>query len=391
MQRIGIICGTFDPVHLGHIGAAQISLQAFQLDKVFFVPLAKPFTRLADAPAQDRLQMVRLAIKGMPGLAVSEVDMVNSPRFAVDTMASLHKLYPGAEFVYIIGADKAARVPTWKNAGALFGLCSFAIYPRAGYDAADLSHFLISHGARAQVVPSEPVTTSSGKVRSQIRLLSDAPKSLMPEVAEYIAARGLYQPDYERMVRQAVSPSRLLHSQGVRETAARLARHYDLPMQKAAVAGILHDCAKNMELARLQTIAQQTRLNLDDLTLSSNALLHGPVGAQVARTRYHISDTHILDAIRFHTTGRARMKALELLIFVADAIEPSRKYPGLTLVREQAQEDLRLAALTSLAGTQEFVKTKGLKNSPLSAQAIEDLSHRIKAVPLREDLRLTGN
>ena len=122
----------------------------------------------------------------------------------------------------------------------------------------------------------------------------------------------------------------------------------------------------------------------DAQAMGSNALLHGPVGAQIARMRYHVSDTHILNAIRYHTTGRAGMNALELAIFVADAIEPTRKYPGLELVREQAQEDLRLAALTSLAGTQEFVKTKGLSESPLSLMAIADLRARLR-YPVEED------
>jgi predicted HD superfamily hydrolase involved in NAD metabolism len=152
---------------------------------------------------------------------------------------------------------------------------------------------------------------------------------------------------------------------------------HGVPMQKMGVAAILHDCAKNMEISRLQAIAQNARLTRDPIVLSSNALLHGLVGAHIAKMRYHINDTHILNAIRYHTTGRSGMDKLELALFVADAIEPSRKYPGLEQVREQAELDLRLAALTSLTGTQDFVKTKGGVNSPLSAQAIHDLRHRL--------------
>ena len=385
MRRIGVFCGTFDPVHLGHVRVAQTCLSALHLDKVLLVPLARTFSRPADAAPQHRIEMIRLAISGIQGLKISDADMGAEPKHAVDTLASLSKQHPGAQFVYIIGANKAASVPAWKNADALFKRCSFAIFPRMGYDAVELSRFLISHGAEASVVPSEQLTMSSAQIRSLIRLLSDAPGKLPEEVAEYIASNGLYQPDYDLMVRQAVSPARFVHSKGVRQTAAHLARRYNLPMQKAGVAGILHDCAKNMELSRLQTIARQAKLPLDPLTLSSNALLHGPVGAQVAKTRYHILDVHILDAIRYHTTGRAGMRALELTVFVADAIEPSRKYPGLQVVRQQAEEDLRLSALTSLVGTQEFVKTKGLRNSPLSSQAIEDLSRRLKTLPIGED------
>ena len=93
--------------------------------------------------------------------------------------------------------------------------------------------------------------------------------------------------------------------------------------------------------------------------------------------RYHVSDTHILNAIRYHTTGRAGMGAVELALFVADAVEPARDYPGVALVRHQAETDLRLAALTSLTGTQDFVRSKGGQDSPLSLEAIEDLRFRL--------------
>jgi nicotinate-nucleotide adenylyltransferase len=378
VRRIGIFCGTFDPVHIGHLQAAQACLQALQLERVLFVPSGKPLIRQADASAEHRCEMIRLTIAGHPELVLSGIDLQPQPRHAVDIVGELRRRYPDAELIYIIGANKLRDIPGWKDAGQLMTMCSFAVYPRVGYDAPALCGTLRFHGARVTLVPAAQVTMSSGQIRAQLRLLSDAPGKLLPRVAEFIASNGLYQPDYERMVRQAVSPSRLLHSQGARQTAVRLARLHGLPMQKAGVAGILHDCAKDMELGRLQAIARQARLPCDAQAMGSNALLHGPVGAQIARMRYHVSDTHILNAIRYHTTGRAGMNALELAIFVADAIEPTRKYPGLELVRGQAQEDLRLAALTSLAGTQEFVKTKGLSESPLSLMAIADLRARLR-------------
>jgi len=385
VRRIGIFSGTFDPVHIGHLRAAHACLQALQLDKVFFAPFGKPLIRQADASAAQRCEMIRLTIARHPGLELSKIDLQPQPRYAVDTVGELRQRYPDAELFYIIGADKLRDIPSWKDAARLMTMCSFAAYPRAGYEASALCEDLRDHGAHVRLIPAAQVTMSSGQIRAQLRLLSDAPGRLLPQVAEYIASNCLYQPDYERMVRQAVSPSRLLHSQGVRHTAVRLARLHGLPMQKAGVAGILHDCAKNMELGRLQLIARQARLPCDAQTMGSNALLHGPVGAQIARMRYHISDAHILNAIRYHTTGRAGMNALELVIFVADAIEPSRKYPGLGLIREQAQEDLRLAALTSLTGTQKFVKTKGLSESPLSLMGIADLRARLRH-PVKEDL-----
>ena len=378
MGRIGILSGTFDPVHTGHIAVAQASLAFLHLDRVMLAPFGMPLIRRPEAGPQHRLEMLRMATAGETGIEVSEVDMITSPRYAVDTVKAIATQYPGQEIVYIVGADKLPDIPRWREVKTLFSACSFAVYPRAGYDAAGLCEELRRQGARVALLPCEEVNMSSSRVRARLRLMSDAPGMLLPELAAYIAAHGLYQPDYARMVRQAVSAGRYAHSLGVRAVGAHLALKYGAPIQKAGVAGMLHDCAKCMEISRLQAIARKGRISLPEKAMSSNALLHGPVGALVSKLRYHIYDEDILDAIRYHTTGRAGMSALELVIFVADAIEPTRKnYPGLSAIRAQAGENLRRAALTALTGTQEFIKIKGGVNSPLSAQAIEDLNGQL--------------
>lgn len=373
MRRIGIFSGTFDPVHIGHLDMAQVCLDTLGLDKVLLMPYGKPLAREPEASPLHRFRMLEMAVSGRKGIEACSADMQKTPRYAVDTVRAVQKLYPDARLVYIIGADKPADIPTWREAGALFGLCDFAVCPRSGYDAANLRDFLIGHGASATLVTSALRTMSSGQIRAKLRLMDDAEGMLEPEISEYIAANGLYQPDYEHMVRQAVSGSRFIHSLGVRKSAAHLARLYGAPVQKAGVAGILHDCAKCMELPRLQAIARRASLVRDPLTLSSNALLHGPVGAEIARLRYHIGDAHILNAIRYHTTGRGGMGLLEMVIFVADAIEPSRNYSGLDNVREQAESDLLLAALTSLTGKRDYVRARGGTESPLTRQAIDQV------------------
>jgi len=377
VRRIGIFSGAFDPVHIGHITVGLAALEALGLERVLFLPYGRPLLREPEAPAKDRLRMLELAIGDLPGLDVSDADLQAAPRYAAATARAVRAKHPGAQLVYIVGADKLSEIPAWKDAAELFSICSFAVYPRAGYDAPALTDFLRGHGADARVLPAGAPLMSSGQVRAQLRLLSDAPGMLPPKVAEYIAANGLYQPDYARMVRQAVSPARFRHTLGVRREGARLARLHGVPMQKVGVAAILHDCAKCMELPRLQAIARGAGLTRDPQVLSSNALLHGLVGAHLARMRYHVGDTHILNAIRYHTTGRAGMGPVELALFVADAVEPARDYPGVSLVRRQAETDLRLAALTSLTGTQDFVRSKGGQDSPLSLEAIEDLSRRL--------------
>ena len=384
MRRIGIFSGSFDPIHLGHLQVARAALASLSLDQVLFAPIGKPLARLIHAGAEDRARMIQVMIQGEPGLSFSDVDLAMKPRYAVDTLTDLGLKYPGAAFTYIVGADKLPDIHRWKDAGRLFNLCSFAAYPRAGYDLDQLAAALREQGAHVTLLPGEPLNLSSGRARALLRLLSDAPGLLHPGVAEDIALHGLYQPGYEHMVRQAVSGPRFEHILGVRGTAVKLARRYGQSMQKAGVAAMLHDCAKNMELSRLQAIARKARLPVDGQAMNSNALLHGLVGAHIARMRYHISDVHILNAIAYHTTGRPGMNLLELCVFVADAMEPGRDYPGVELIRRQAGADIRLAALTSLLGTRKHVRAKGMADSALSNLAIKDLKRRLK-VPLMQD------
>ena len=388
MGRIGILSGIFDPVHIGHMMLARASLVQFRLDKVLLLPFGKPLIRKPEASSAHRLEMLRIAAQGEKGLEASEAEIMKMPRYAVDTVKAVAAAHPGQEIVYIIGADKLPDIPRWREARALFAACTFAVYPRAGFNTSALADSLRAQGARVEELAGDEVNMSSSQARAKLRLLSDVPGMLLPQVAAYIAAHGLYQPDYAHMVRQAVSASRYAHSLGVRAVGAQLALAHGAPIQKAGVAGMLHDCAKCMELSRLQTIVKKGRLELPVEAMGSNALLHGPAGALISKLRYHIYDEDILNAIRYHTTGRAGMSALEMVIFVADAIEPSRKdFPGLAAIRAQAQENLRLAALTALTGTQDFIKIKGGVNSPLSAQAIADLKEQL-AHPLttKEDM-----
>lgn len=378
MGRIGILSGTFDPVHIGHIAVARACLEHLHLDKVLLAPYGRPLARRPMAAPHHRLELLKLACAGEKGIEVSTVDLPEAPRYAIDTVKAVSLEYPGQEIVCIVGADKLPDIPHWREARTLYGACSFAAYPRAGHDARALSEALQSEGAMVEALPGREVNISSSQVRAKLRLLSDAPGLLLPELAAYIAAHGLYQPDYTGMVRQAVSASRFAHSLGVRAVGARLALLHGAPIMKAGVAGILHDCAKCMELSRLKAIAAKGRLQVSPQAMNSNALLHGPVGALIAKLRYHIYDEDILAAIRSHTTGRAGMSALEMVIFVADAIEPNRKaYPGLQALRAQAEENLLQAALLALQGTRDMITFRGGVYSPLSAQAIGDLEKRL--------------
>jgi len=120
------------------------------------------------------------------------------------------------------------------------------------------------------------------------------------------------------------TPKRYEHTIAVAYTSACLAMKYDINPSDAYLAGLLHDCAKHLSNERYIELSTKYNLGINEIELANPFLLHGKVGALIANRRFDISNEDILNAIRFHTSGRPSMSLLEKIVFVADYIEPNR-------------------------------------------------------------------
>lgn len=165
--------------------------------------------------------------------------------------------------------------------------------------------------------------------------------------------------EIKRKLESVLSPKRFEHSLGVMDTAVNLAEKYGGNVEKAALAGILHDCAREIKGQAVFELCKKYHINVDYITLAQPELLHGPVGAVIAAEEYGIEDEDVLKAIECHTTGRENMTLLDKIIFIADYIEPGRKFPGVEEVRELAYRDLNRSILLSLDNTIRYVMNKG--------------------------------
>ena len=149
---------------------------------------------------------------------------------------------------------------------------------------------------------------------------------------------------------------RFQHTLGVEFTAAAMAMRYGMPVLQAQLAGLLHDCAKCFSDEKLLKICSKNDLAVSEIEKRNPYLLHGRVGAFLAKTEYGIEDEDILNAIEWHTTGRPGMSELEKIIFIADYIEPGRKQASnLTEVRRLAFEDLDRAIVKILKDILEYL------------------------------------
>lgn len=160
-------------------------------------------------------------------------------------------------------------------------------------------------------------------------------------------------------LRQMLSPKRFEHSLKVMEASIRLAEKYGGDVEKAALAGLVHDCAKNMGTEDIFNICDKYGIIVDDITKRQPALLHGIVGSYLATDLFGIEDPIILAAIADHTMGRAGMDKIACILFVADYIEATRDYNGVEEIRDAAQISLEKAIVKGIDNTIVHVLKKG--------------------------------
>lgn len=178
--------------------------------------------------------------------------------------------------------------------------------------------------------------------------------------------------DWERLesaITQQLKGERLAHVRRVRATARSLAERYGAPLEAAEVAGLMHDYARSLPDDVLLAQARQRGLVVDHSEEVQPILLHGPVAAALLLEQGLVTDTAILDAIRWHTTGRQGMGLLEKVIWLADYIEPGRTFPGVERIREAAREDLDKALLLGLDNSLTYLIKRGWLIHPYSIQA----------------------
>lgn len=160
---------------------------------------------------------------------------------------------------------------------------------------------------------------------------------------------------------ERIGEKRAEHSIRVMDTAVKLASHYSSDINKARIAGALHDCAKYRDKSYLLKRASDFGIILDKTMIINYQLIHGPLGAKVAEDEFGIEDEEILDAIRYHTTGRENMSLLDKIVYMADYIEPSRNFSGVELARQLAFKDLDEGLIYAMNNTiLDLIKTNKL-------------------------------
>jgi predicted HD superfamily hydrolase involved in NAD metabolism len=179
-----------------------------------------------------------------------------------------------------------------------------------------------------------------------------------------------------------LSRERFRHSEEVMNEALRLAEFYKVNIEKARIAGLLHDCARDVGKDEIYKVFEKYNVVLDDIQKKTPVLLHSILGSFYAREYYGVKDKEILDAIYWHTTGRAGMTMLEKIIFVADYIESGRNFEGVEEARKQAYKDIERCIVICCDLTIRYILQKGKLLHPYIIETRNEAITQIEAKKL---------
>ena len=380
-MRVGIMGGTLDPVHMGHIQIAETALREMKLDRIMLLPTGDPPHKAHPTPKADRWRMAQLAAETVTGMFACSVEIGRTgTTYTVDTLRDLHTFNPDTQWYYLIGADTLDVLDSWRSFDQVAKMCTFVVAGRGDEPASAerMAYLADRYGARFEVLSVSGPEVSSSDIRSRTANGQDI-RGLVPEnVRMYIEDHGLYLCGYPieqimDMLRARLKPSRYRHTLGVAETARRLAAGCGVSPARAYLAGLLHDCAKYMDADAMRAMIRQSDIPTDDAEMAADSVLHAPVGALLARDTYGVRDPQILSAIRKHTIGDAEMSPMDALIYTADFIEPNRKpFAGLEDARALADVDIYAAMRRCAQLTCEYVRAGGAQPHPKTLKMIQN-------------------
>ena len=372
-MKIGILGGTFDPIHNGHLYIATKAMEQFELSKVLFIPTAVSYMKSGVSSANDRYEMTRLAIKDREKFEISDLEVFRGGNtYTCETVEELRKLYPEDKLYFIIGTDTLFMLEKWRNFEYLFKELIFVVASRDD-DQLDkqkdkAEELKKKYDAKIKFLKSNQYDISSTLIRAQFKVTEPAyrTKPDCPDtVIRYAEENHIYDlEEFEEdeiiaLLKVDLKPKRIIHSFGVRDTAVKLAEIHHLDADKARLAGLLHDCAKYLTTEEKLSLCREYHYPVTEFELKNPELLHAKAGAAYANKKYDIEDEEILDAIYYHTTGKPAMDPISLVIFIADYIEPGRHHSDkLDTFRQIAEESLEKCAALILEETLIYLNSR---------------------------------
>ncbi|GHU68089.1 nicotinate-nucleotide adenylyltransferase [Spirochaetia bacterium] len=392
-MKVAILGGSFNPVHMGHLFLADAVISGLGYDRIILIPAFQSPFKLGTEKAspKDRLDMLAASIAGDHRLTIDDCEIKREGvSYTIDTIADIKRRYrPQGKPGLILGDDLAPSFSKWHCADEIAEQADIIIAKRL-FTLSNDGDSSSGDNRQGFVFPypytaldNEIMNVSSGLVREKISA-DENWRYLVPIGARYIIEdRGLYgcpregegavtqeQLGFiENAVRNTLKPSRFLHSRTTALLARDLCLRYGLDPGAGYLAGIGHDMCKSMTGEELIELAKADGEGFSKFEMERPSLVHGRAAAVLLKTRYGVQNSGILEAIKYHVTGRLSMGPLARILYIADKIEVSRDYVDPSL-REM---DLSLDELFTkvLKDTTDWLADRKLAIAPETRELLE--------------------
>lgn len=364
-MKIALFGGSFDPIHKEHMRCVQAAARVF--DKIIVTPsyIAPHKGEGAVASGGDRLEMCKIAFRDMPVVQVSDFEISRGETsYSYLTCKKFAAEYPEAERYFLMGGDMLEDFFTWKNPREILAVTTLAVCGREREISPSLREkFESAFGRTFRVIEYVGGRVSSTELRVALAF-GKSPEELDEETLRYIRRKGLYAHPAIEPALMLETPARREHSYRVAKTACLRARSLKIPERKALLAAALHDCGKYVPLSSPLLKGFLPPEGVPE------PVMHQFTGAYIAEHTFEIEDEEILGAIRYHTSGKEDMNALEKLIFLADLLEEDRNFPGVEGLRELFWRDLDECLYQSLTLNVDYLHRSGKTVYPLTEKAL---------------------
>lgn len=362
-----IFGGAFNPIHNQHVGMIKHLLTLDGADGVVVLPSANPPHKICDTSFSQRVEMIKLALDGVDRVGICDLESKDGGKhYTCEVLPKLKNIYK--DIAFVIGGDSLEDFSTWKNPKDVIKICPLYVFTRGQSDKFDKAlEYWRGQGADITVCDYHPEDVSSTLIRYNA-ILGEY-DNLCPQVAEYIKQNGLYvkYQDIISDLNNNIPQNTFEHCSRTAKFALWLNYALDLGLDydKVLLAGLFHDCAK-----ALCHVPHSTE-GVPPYSVGT-PVEHQFLGAVIAQKQYKIKDLDVLEAIKYHTTGKKSMNDLQKLIFCADMLELGRQYPEVDYLRDCIAQSLDYGYKECALAQYEFLKQKGGDIYPLTLEAIEE-------------------
>lgn len=355
-MKIGILGGTFSPVHNGHIEIAKIAKARLELDKVLFIPnKVPPHKDIGKIDIFHKVNMVKSAIEDIPYFDIDtfETDSDNIS-YSYITLSYLSEKYKGDELYFILGADNIKQISNWMKPELIFKYANIVFIKRPNFvlDNSIIKKLTNLYNGKISVINFIGIDVSSTEIRKKSEEFKSLKGYVPQKVINYIYENAIYPVKAKEKLCGMLNEKRYIHSINVAKEAYKLAKQYNADEEKAYYAGLLHDCAKDIPLEKqFELIDKYNEYEIMEDELEFSKVIHALCGPIVAKKEFNVEDKEILDAIRYHTLGSINMTMLDKIIYIADLISEDRLYTGVEKLRELSYENIDKAIIMSIENT----------------------------------------